>query len=197
MLYSLVLDNPTKRGGKDFGGNNVSDQLSNDYPTYLFYYPGPILNQDLQTKLKEFGQSAGKNLFVNIAKLNDPNYRQIVNAFAVRTFPVIILTGVEKFASIRNNGNYSTAFIRLDNKNLLKNADKAIECIGELFNLLISEKISEASNEAKRNQRNATLSVIANTTIGTLKRIGKVLNDKDVSISWLEGKFEIKNRVAK
>lgn len=197
MLYSLVLDNPTKRGGKDFGDNILLDQLSNDYPTYLFYYPGPILNQDLQTKLKEFGQSAGKNLFVNIAKLNDPNYRQIVNAFAIKTFPVIILTGVEKFASIRNNGNYSTAFIRLDNKNLLKNADKAIECIGELFNLLISEKISEALNEAKRNQRNATLSVIANTTIGTLKRIGKVLNDKDVSISWLEGKFEIKNRVAK
>ena len=194
MVYSLVLTRPTEEGAKDFGENIFFDQLSDKYRVYLFYYPGPILNPDLEKNLRDFGVGTGKNLLVNIGRLNDPKFNQIVSAFKIRTFPVVIVTAIDNLASMKTDNYYSTAFVRLDNRDLLKNGDKTVECLGELFNLFISGQVSMAINQAGRDQRDASLSVLRSKIVSALTIIGSALNEKDISVSLLEGKFEIKNR---
>jgi hypothetical protein len=194
VVYSLVLTKRAEEGARDFGENIFYDQLSQKYSVYFFYYPGPIINPDLEKSLKSFGDGAGKNLLVNIGRLNDPKFNQIVSTFKIRTFPVVIVTGMDSLASMKTDNYYSTTYVRLDNKDLLKNVDKTIECLGELFNLFISGQVSAAINQANHDQRSASLSVLRTKIFSALTKIVSALNEKDISVSLLEGKFEIKNR---
>ena len=73
MAYKLVLSEPVEAGTRDVGENVFFDDLSPDYRVFMFYYPGAMPNQDLEDKLRSFGEMTGSNLFVNIGRFDDPN----------------------------------------------------------------------------------------------------------------------------
>lgn len=147
-------------------------------------------NEDLEHKLRKFGNIIGKNLFVNIGRLNDPNYKKIASIFEIRGLPVIIITAIDGLASVKTERYYSTFFV--DSKILLHSVDLTIKSIEQLFNLLIGVQISEALSQYRHDQRNAFLSKLKVAILNSLKVIAKFLSDRDISISLLEGKFELK-----
>jgi hypothetical protein len=172
--------------------------LPDDYKVYLFYYPGSMPNEDLENKLRKFGNIIGKNLFVNIGRLNDPNYKKIASRFEIRDLPVIIITApviiiaIDGLSSVKTERYYSTFFVRLGSKILLHSVDLTIKSIERLFNLFIGGQISEALSQYRHDQRNAFLSKLKVVILNSLKVIAKFLSDRDISISLLEGKFELK-----
>ena len=149
-------------------------------------------NEDLEHKLRKFGNIIGKNLFVNIGRLNDPNYKKIASRFEIRDLPVIIITAIDGLSSVKTERYYSTFFVRLDSKILLHSGDLTIKSIEQLFNLFIGGQISEALSQYRHDQRNAFLSKLKVVILNSLKVIAKFLSDRDISISLLEGKFELK-----
>lgn len=172
---------------RDIGENVFFNDLPFDYEVYILYYPGTSLNKDLTDRLRNLGDIAGKNLFVNIAKLDDPNYKKIVNKFEIRTFPTIIVTAIDKLAS--PSTEHYTAYVKIDNKKLLNSPDLAIECIDKVFHLFIQGEISKAISE---HRRIVNLFRIKSSINGAIKGIGGYLKEWEITISFIPGKLEIK-----
>lgn len=192
MPYQLVLSEPNrdiemKTMGDRGEGSVFFDNLPSDYKVYAFYYPGISLNKDLAKKLKAFGDVAGKNLFVNFGRLDDPNYRTVVKKFGIRNFPTLIVTAIDSLAS--PPGEYSTPFIKIDDKNFLNSTDSAIEFIEKTYNLFMDMKIAEAMHEKSHDLRVFRIKGFLNDA---LKGVAGYLKQWTFSISLLEGKFEIK-----
>lgn len=190
MPYRLVLSEHVEEKTKDVGENVFFDDLSSDYKVYMLYYPGAMPNQDLENKLQSFGTITGANLFINIGRLNDPNYEKIRNKFNIKKLPVIIVTAIDELASAP--GNFSTAYVRIDSKNLLNSPDRLMECLQKLFNLFIGGKISEAMSEFKKDKLNVLISQLKNMLTHAIKEIWEFIDERDISVSWIEGKFELK-----
>ena len=190
MSYQLVFSELTDEKSKDVGENVFLDNLPSDCTVYLFYYPGAIVDEVLESKLRSLGGITGKNLFVNIGRLNDPNYNKIANKFKIMDLPVIILTAIDDLASPPKE--FLTAYVRIDNKKLLNSPDVVIQCLQRLFNLFIEGKISEALNQFEKDKRDIILSRIKGIITVALKGVWEALKDTDVSLSLAEGKFEIK-----
>jgi hypothetical protein len=86
MSYSLAFIKKTENldeKDRDIGENIFFDCLPYNYQVYLFYYPGAMPNEDLESKLQSFGNITGNNLFINIGRFNDPNYGKIVCIFEI------------------------------------------------------------------------------------------------------------------
>jgi hypothetical protein len=168
MSYRLSLVTPSRRGDKDFGENILFDNLPTHYELYIFYFSGPMRDSDLEDKLKAFGNDAGKNLFVNIATLKDPKYKLLATQFEIGRLPTIVMTGVERYASLKRGEYFSTAFVRIDNRELLRDVGRALECVGNLFRLFISGKVSEALQEAKTSERKAMIAKLTTSLLSLL-----------------------------
>lgn len=197
MSYQLILAEPVDKGkevgqAKDIGENVFFEGLSVEYKVYLFYYPSVMPNEDLENKLRNLGEITGKNLFVNIGRLNDPNYSKIKKKFEITNLPVIIMTGIDEVASIEDGIYYSTAYVRLDNEKLLNSTDLTIKSLERLFNLFINQEIIEALKQAKKDGRNAIVSYIKDRMNVVLKGLGRYFSERDIAVSLFEGKFELK-----
>ena len=190
MPYKLTLSKPVEKGTKDVGENVFFDDLSPDYRVFMFYYPGAMPNQGLEAGLRNLGQISGANLFVNIGRFDDPNYDKIVATFKIKKTPVVIVTAVDPLASAP--GIFSTAYVRVDNKNLFASPERLLECLQTLFHLFIAGKVSEAMREYKKD----ALSLFASRFIEILKHgfqgIWQFIDKRDISFSWIEGKLELK-----
>src|SRR5215813_5561786 len=151
MTYRLVFEERPSEGNKDVGENVFLANLPSDYKVYAFYYPGNSPDDSLEDKLRELGNSTGTNLFVNIGGRNDPEYGEIAKRFEIEAHPVIIVTAVDALASPQ--GEYMSAYARLDSPKLLASADRAVRCVEELFNLFIRNEVSKAISHAKWQQR--------------------------------------------
>jgi len=194
MPYQLILSEPTIQGeckSRDVGKNVFLDNLPSGYPVYLFYYPGAMPNQELERKLRNLGDITGKNLFVNIGRLNDPRYREIASIFVIKTLPVVILTAIDKLAS--PSAKFLTMYTRIDSKRLMESPDLVVQCSQTLFNLFIQGKIAEALNHARYTKRKALISHLEKTVFNALKTIWEWMKDIDVSVCLIEGKFELKH----
>ncbi|KAF5428645.1 hypothetical protein C5S39_10980, partial [Candidatus Methanophagaceae archaeon] len=101
MHYQLVLREliDVEKGIKAVGENVFFDDLPSDCKVFALYYPAAVPNEDLENALRNLGNITGKNLFVNIGRLDDPNYDEIVDKFKIRNSPVIIVTAIDKLAS--------------------------------------------------------------------------------------------------
>jgi hypothetical protein len=195
MSYQLVLyEWSSNEIAKNIGENVFIDNMSDDYKVYLFYYPGAMPNGELESKLRTLGHVTGKNLFVNIGRLNDPKYYKIKNRFGIIDLPVIILTAIEGLATIKTDTYYSTAFVRIDDKNILKSVDLTIKSIERLFNLFIGGEVSAAIKQHEQDGREATHTRIKDIIINALKQTGEFLTERDITVSLIEGKFELKRR---
>lgn len=172
---------------KDVGENVFFSNLPSNYKVYLLYYPSARSNEDLTDVLRNLGDMTGENLFVNIAKLNDPNYNKIVNIFKISAFPTIIITANNKLASSPMED--STAYVKIDNKKLLDSPDITIECIEKIFNLFIQGEITKAINKQRGSENIFWIKELINNTLGGLKGF---LSQWDISFSFIVGKLEIK-----
>jgi hypothetical protein len=190
MSGRLVLTERPSEGGKRLGENVLLDDIPGECKVYAFYYPGEMRNNALEKRLRELGKITGENLFVNIGALNDPRLGEIQKRFGIRKYPVIVVTAIDALASPANE--YLTAYARLDSKHLLDSPDRTIECVQELFNLFIQGRVSEAIARAKWQQRSDLLSQIGNFFVAALKGIGDFILDTDISVSFVEGKLELK-----
>ncbi len=83
MSYRSVLREKAEANTKDIGENVFFNNLDSDYRVFLFYYAGVLPNEELEDKLRGLGEITGKNLFVNIRKLNDPNFGLMVSRFGI------------------------------------------------------------------------------------------------------------------
>lgn len=191
MPYKLILSELIDEKTRDIGENVFFDNLPCNYPVYVFYYPGAMPNEDLEGKLRNLGNMTGKNLFVNIGRLDDPNYGKIANKFNIKNLPVIIITAINKLSSPPTK--FLTAYARIDSKGIINTTDLVIQCLQKLFNLFIQEKISEAMSQAKQDERDALISRLKGIVADALKGIWGFLKDRDISVSLVEGKFELKH----
>ena len=183
MPYQLVLSELIDEVTRDVGENVFFDNLPSDYKVFIFYYPAPMPNEDLESALRNLGNIAGKNLFVNIGWLNDDKYDTITKLFDIKNFPVIIVTAIDKLASPPTE--FSTAFVKIENKRLLNSTNLAIECVQTVFNLFIQGKISEAMSRVKRYERGALTSHL-------LKGMRKFLDERDIIFGIGAFRFELK-----
>jgi len=186
--YQLVLLKEKPKGvPMDVGENIFFDNLPLDYEVFLLCYAGTGMNEDLRNKLTSLGEQSGKNLLVNFAKLNDPNYTKIRNAFDIEVFPTIIVTGIGVLASPPTE--YSTAYVKMDNKQLLNSPDQAAECVERVFNLFLAGEISEAIKDQNRAARNAALNKVLKTALGGIRGF---LREWEISFSFINGTFSLK-----
>jgi hypothetical protein len=190
MPYQLTFSELINEQTRDVGENVFLDNLPSDYNVYLFYYPGAMPNETLESHLRNLGNSTGKNLFVNFGKLNDPNYSKIANLFQIKNLPVIVMTAVADLASPVSS--YFNVYIRIDNKKLIDNPDKTVEFLQKLFNLFISGNVAEALNEVKKDDRKLLIASFTKVVGDALKGLGKFISETDISFSVVEGKFELK-----
>lgn len=190
MSYQLILNELKNEKTKDVGENIFYGNLLHDYKVFMFYYPSGLLNEELESKLRDLGNKSGKNLFVNIGSLNDPDFNKIVSKFKITKFPVIVVTAVDALASLPDK--FLTAYVRIDSKALLNSPDKAIECLERLFIIFLKREISEAINVV----RNAKFKKIISHLKGFIKdsqnKIWQYLKRAEISISLIEGKFTIR-----
>ncbi len=191
MSYRLVLREKTEAHTKDIGENVFFNNLDSDYRVFLFYYAGVLPNEELEDKLRDLGEITGKNLFVNIGKLNDPNFGLMVSRFGITQYPVIIMTAVDELASIKE-GDFPSAFVRIDSKNLIDSAELTVKSVERIFSLFLTGQIAQAIEKSRQDNRNALITRIRGLVADALKQVAKYLSDKDISISLFEGKFEIK-----
>jgi hypothetical protein len=189
MAFRLILTE-SPEPGKDFGENVFFDNLPSDYKVYVFSYPAEMPDTTLEDKLRELGNITGNNLFVNIGRLADPQHDKIVKLFGVKNYPVIIVTAIDALASPAQD--YFTAYARLDSKHLLNSPEKTVECVQKLFNLFIQGKVSEAIAQAKWRQRTELVVWLTHFFTEPLKALGGFIAERDISISLLGGKIELK-----
>jgi hypothetical protein len=190
MPYQVTLVEPKgERPEKAIGENIFLGDLGSAYKVYVFYYPGAMPNEGLEEGLRRLGVDTGENLFVNIGRLDDPKFDKIAKKFGIEGLPVIIVTGVEGIASLKDANDLSTAYVKLDNPSLLKNIGSIVECVQRLFILFIRGAISEALEEGGKNN-----AVLKHKIVEGLRSLGTYLKDKDIEVSLLEGKFSITHK---
>ncbi len=191
MTYQVIFSGPIDKT-KDVGENIFLDNLPSDYAVYLFYYPGAVRDDDLENRLRDFGEITGKNLLVNIGHLNDPSFGKMVEMFKIERFPVLIMTAVDNLAS--SNTELLTAYVRMDSSRIFTSPEFIIKCLQGLFNMFIIGSISEAMVQAKKNERKALISQLKTIVINSLKGIGDFIKEIDISVSLTEGKFELRSK---
>jgi hypothetical protein len=150
-------------------------------------------NEDLESNLRNFGDFTGNNLFVNIGRLNDPKYYKIRNRFGIRDLPVIVLTALEGLAAVKTDAFYSTAFVRIDGKNILSSVDLTLKSVERLFNLFVDGNVSAAMIQGEQISREAIHASIKAIIHNAIKQIGEFLSERDITVSLIEGKFELKH----
>jgi hypothetical protein len=189
MAYQLVFAEPPA-ADKAVGDNVFLDDLPLSYKVYLFYYAGSMADEVLEKRLRELGDITGNNLFVNIGKLDDVKHDEIERRFEITKYPVIVLTATPDLAS--PPGSYLSAYARLDSDHLLNSPDQTIRCVQEVFNLFNQGKVAEAISRAEWRQRKEFLGWLSHFVVDAVKGILKFVNERDISVSVVEGKFELK-----
>ena len=175
---------------KDVGENVFLDNLSAEYRVFLFYYPAEMPNPALENRLRKLGESAGKNLFVNMGTFADPNYAKIVKRFGIERHPVIVMTAAHDLAG--PSDDFATTYVRLDSKHLLGSPDRTADCLQQLFDLFIQGRVADAIRKGKWTERKGLAAAVGNVFVQSLKVVGDFILSRDITVSVMEGKFELK-----
>jgi hypothetical protein len=157
---------------------------------FALYYAGVMENEELEKQLRKLGDNTGRNLFINMGRLSDPNFDFIETRFKITKFPVIIMTANDDLAS--PDGEYLTTYARLDSKLLLSAPDRAMECVEKLFLLFLQKKVADAISSAKWTQRAELLQILNGFFKSALGVVKEFVFERDISFSFLEGKLELK-----
>jgi hypothetical protein len=186
--YELTLTEADAELTKAYGDNIFVANLSADYPVYIFYYPSEMPSQQLEQGLRSLGARTGNNLFVNVGGLSDPNFNKITRAFDIKSFPAVVITAVASLAALESENG--SAYIRLDKKTL--SADNAIDVIEQMYLFFLRGQISEAIKSYKLRTRINLIKKLRDFVVKQLKSLGRYIESRDISVSVIQGKFEIK-----
>lgn len=189
MPYELVLHEAGLADAKAVGENVFLADLAADFPVYIFYYPSAMPDEALENVLRKLGESTGSNLFVNIGRLNDPDFAKITRLFEIRSFPAVVLTARADLAAPDDES--MNAYVRFDGKALADPA-RAIEHIQNLYLLFLTGEIAKAIKQAGKQNRAELARRIGKFIVAAFTVIGRYINDHDITVSVLEGRFELK-----
>jgi len=169
----------------------LASEVPSDSEVYIFYIPGITTLPELSNTLISWGKTTGKNAFVGLLSGDAPDYKTIISYFNVKKSPAVIISGAPAFASDDEKAA-TTAYARIDNLRMLSNQAKITECIQELYNLFIQNKVKEAISTAKKEGFKQNFKYY----LGKVKdEAGKAVNEffktHDVNIDVFKGKIVI------
>jgi hypothetical protein len=188
MTYQLTLTELDTEPTRAVGDNVFLANLAAEYPVYIFYYPAEKPSEALEDGLRKLGRSAGNNLFVNMARLNDPQFDKITQAFEIKSLPAVVITAIATLAA--PEGDNSNPYVRLDKKIL--SSDDAMDHINHLYLLFLRGDVADAIKTHKWKTRLDLVKMLGEFFAGHLKGIVGYLASRDFSVSLVTGKFEVK-----
>jgi hypothetical protein len=190
LTYSLILRRTEDgRVRRDIGENVFLHNIAPEYKVFALYYPSAVRDARLEAALRSLGDLGGRNLFVNIGKLDDPNLAKIATAFDLKTYPVVVLTATSDLAGAEDAG--VNIYVRVDDGRLLSDSDRAIRLIQELYGLFLRGDISAAIQKGKRTQRSELIREISATITAGLRGLGDFVANHDFKVSVVTGTFEL------
>lgn len=196
MSFNLVHEAPPGDVGggvaKDIGDNVFLRDLPAEYAVFLFYYPSAMPDDELEEALTGLGELAGKNLLVNIGRLNDPEFARVVKLFEIGAYPVVVITAAGHLAASAD-GSLS-AFVRLDDKNLLSDPVRTADVAQRIFTLFLTGEVAKALSTAKSVRRKEGLRAVLNVITRALAPVAHFFADRDIAVSLATGTFELKKR---
>lgn len=134
----------------------LASEVPDDCKIYVFYVPGMVKYEDLKKALQEYGEAAGKNIFVGLWALDAEPYQSVLTYFGIKKSPALVIFGNPVFSTDGQKPT-ATAFARIDNPNLLNDVAKASDCINETCNLFMVGKVKDALSNARNDQYKSTL----------------------------------------
>lgn len=183
----MVYTKNNTKPGRVLGENVYLDNLPHNSKVFVFYYPHEAVPYiELNDGLKSYGRNSGTDIFVNIGKIGVDQYSKMVKEFQIDPLPVIIVTGTLEVAAITSGTGGNTAFVRIDNKYLLKNSTRTMQILAQIVNLFIAGKIREASERARKVQQIAVLASFKDSLISIFKEI------QEVTVGVSDGTFSVK-----
>jgi hypothetical protein len=190
LSYRLIAAGQPGDTQRDVGDNVLLADLADEFKVYAFYYGAGMPNLSVIQALRTLGAETGKNLFINIGKLNDPQQDKIARMFGIEKYPVLVMTALSHLAASRDEP--ISAYVRLDNERLLNSPERTIGCVQELFSLFLQGKVAEAVTHAKWSQRAEFARAVGGVLAGALKKIGDFVLDRDFVFSFVEGTLTLK-----
>ena len=145
---------------------------------------------DFEKSLRTLGERTGENLFVNIGRLNDPQFDKLVRKFEITSFPALVMTAVADLAAAPDD-ELMSAYVRLDGRVMAK-PDRAIKLVEELYLLFLRKDIAQAIKKASRKSKIELARTIGKHILAMLAKVGTYLAERDFSVSILQGRFEVK-----
>lgn len=189
MAYELILYETLQGDTKALGENVFLADLNAEYPVFAFYYPSEMPDHHFENLLRKLGEETGANLFVNIGRLNDPNFGKLASAFDITSFPSLVLTAVADLAAPEKP--VTSAYVRLDGR-MLADPERAIAHIESLYLLFLRGEIAEAIKKAGHQEKREIARIVGRFIASALTNLTTFIANHDLSISILQGSFEIK-----
>lgn len=166
--------------------------VPDDCQIYLFYFPSTRDHEDLEKALLKWGKTTGKNLFIGLWGMDDPNYPKVAQTFEIGPLPAIVVTGAPWLASAMENGGSTTAYVRVDSKQLLAHKDKTLDSMERLYNYFIRGLVKEALRTAKKDGMLAKLAHYLGKLKDWLGRaIGDFLKEHKIIVDVFKGRIEV------
>ena len=150
----------------------ITTSFPDGYPVYCIYIPtGMNIDFEAQVlaKLKQFGESMGKNLFVAPWDVGDPSYIELMRRTGVQKRPSIILTD-------SNSPDKNSFMIILDSK-LIKNVDELTTILPSIVDLILQGDKKSAIKSSIQAGRGVKLKSLMDHFDSIMKRV-------KVSFSW-------------
>jgi hypothetical protein len=189
MPYQLILQEAEQEATKAVGENIFLANLPAEFPVYAFYYPAEMPDYDFENLLRKLGGRTGNNLFVNIGRLDDPQFDRIVRKFEITSFPALVLTAVADLAA--PDDELMNAYVRLDG-GLIAKPDQAIKFVEDLYLMFLRGEIAQAIKRTSRKNKTELARAVGRHIIAALGKVGTFVAERDWSVSILQGRFEVK-----
>jgi hypothetical protein len=114
-------------------------------------FTGPTqLSKNLKDTLTQWGEDAGKNLFVGFWAQNDNKYQYVRSAFNIEKRPTIVITANSELAYI--DEDEQSVYVKITDQDDLiedKNSDETVKTLDELYLLFLDGKVEEAIKRIK------------------------------------------------
>jgi hypothetical protein len=190
-LVDLYINDKPERS--TVGQLKLLSQIPYDCKVYVFYIPGiKDQNQDLPKTLADWGDTAGKNVFVGLVTKDAPDYATIAIDFNISNTPAIVVSATPEFATDDTPKNVKTIYARIDNDKILSDTKESIKCIQKTYNLFIEKQVRQAISNARKDSWKKSIEYY----LGRLKDLtghvlSEFLKDEQISIDVFKGTFTI------
>jgi hypothetical protein len=157
--------------------------LPDGYPVYCVYFPSGFdlpFESNIIDKLRRWGETMGKNLYVAPWKVGDPSYVEIMEKINFKKRPAIVMMN-------SNNPDKESYRLVLDSPLLLKDIERLTTVLSALIDFLLKGDLKEAAQAAIRvNDVTALKSM--------LKAFESKLGQIKITFSYLNGTIAVESK---